>query len=619
MSSKLEMPDRTATYQPPNTELVGVEDIMIPGATIPEECTQLLLLTPGIVDDDFPRILKSDDMDLVHKTFLQAVKSQWKLRWQGVDEHGEGSPSEGDRGEPPIQERRGSVIRAMNTQANTHSEPHSAPNGDDKSNRWSPEDLWVIIASKIVVENPRLTTLDNDGQLSYFGNDQYNILHLAASVEILLWSENGDMMVHKALSGGQDLGHQDMSKFSNWLKASERTFDQGTEVALNQWLLFVRLPRIRRGSVNENKRSEGSDVDKLLARLFSLLETCGVKKVWRLVVEDDFENPTSDILIVTFLKRLHVEILDWKKPDLDIDQLLLTKELRESIQDIHLYSGNVPSLLYWCGDEGLFRFPRDQYHTRSLIGGLERAELRFQLTLRTMNRRIRLLISHLDLWKLSKPNVLRMQDNSTGSRFFEALRECQEALIRIQGTRSSPDDLVIKVAIVDNGVDPWQPDIAAKVKGGFCAVEGSWSTPEHAHGTMMASLVKRVNPLVHIYAYRVASKTKEPALIFGATSEEPYFYKSVWPADYASHVISVSAASESGRNRVETRTRFDLLLLGENMPAAGLSENGDMDEAVSEEEPGQWREFKRKDKIMEVFKSMSHLTGNGERCNACDY
>jgi hypothetical protein len=93
--------------------------------------------------------------------------------------------------------------------------------------------------------------------------------------------------------------------------------------------------------------------------------------------------------------------------------------------------------------------------------------------------------------------------------------------------------------------------------------------------------------------------------------------------------------------------RFDLLVLGEDMPASGLSEDENENTTVSgssaatavatviaslvllytkllEEEPSpdsknrtrseaSWHEFKRKDKMLEVFKLMSHLTDNKER------
>jgi hypothetical protein len=136
-------------------------------------------------------------------------------------------------------------------------------------------------------------------------------------------------------------------------------------------------------------------------------------------------------------------------------------------------------------------------------------------------------------------------------------------------------------------------------------------------------------------------KIKHPALVFSATSEEPHNYKSIWPADYHSHVISVSAASVSGRNRVETRKVFDLLVLGENIPVTGLSQDGDTPTRISgssastaiatglaslvlvycrllgggnqAENPDDWHEFKRKDKMLEIFKTMSHLTDSKER------
>lgn len=135
------------------------------------------------------------------------------------------------------------------------------------------------------------------------------------------------------------------------------------------------------------------------------------------------------------------------------------------------------------------------------------------------------------------------------------------------------------------------------------------------------------------------TQSKHPALVFCATSDEPHHYKAIWPADYRSHVISVSAASISGRNRVETRRAFDLLVLGENIPAARLSQDGDSDVPITgssaataiatgiaslvllycralckeAKEADEWHEFKRRDKMMEIFKIMSHLTDNKER------
>jgi hypothetical protein len=69
----------------------------------------------------------------------------------------------------------------------------------------------------------------------------------------------------------------------------------------------------------------------------------------------------------------------------------------------------------------------------------------------------------------------------------------------------------IKIAIIDNGIDKWQDTISENIKEGFSyasRVSGKllpWFTAAHAHGTNMASLVRKINPYCELYIYRVSS------------------------------------------------------------------------------------------------------------------
>jgi hypothetical protein len=134
------------------------------------------------------------------------------------------------------------------------------------------------------------------------------------------------------------------------------------KVHISSWshgsCLILRLPRLLRPQAGIITHTQTDNVDRLLGSLLSKLSLFGVKKVWRLEVEDDIHDPTSDTLICTFVRSLSIEQPDWQKPDLDIDLLLSKSKTVESLREISLYSSNIGSLINWSGEEGLIKFPK---------------------------------------------------------------------------------------------------------------------------------------------------------------------------------------------------------------------------------------------------------------------
>lgn len=147
---------------------------------------------------------------------------------------------------------------------------------------------------------------------------------------------------------------KDMDKFARWLQ----TFEKSSHIQLEPWFLILRLPRLLRPQAGIITHTQTDNVDRLLGSLLSKLSLFGVKKVWRLEVEDDIHDPTSDTLICTFVRSLSIEQLDWQKPDLDIDLLLSKSKTVESLREISLYSSNIGSLINWSGEEGLIKFSK---------------------------------------------------------------------------------------------------------------------------------------------------------------------------------------------------------------------------------------------------------------------
>jgi hypothetical protein len=67
------------------------------------------------------------------------------------------------------------------------------------------------------------------------------------------------------------------------------------------------------------------------------------------------------------------------------------------------------------------------------------------------------------------------------------------------------EGLGIKIALIDSGVDAWQRTIADNVKGGVSYYDKHpWYKADHPHGTQMASLMRRINPLVSLYIYGIS-------------------------------------------------------------------------------------------------------------------
>jgi hypothetical protein len=75
----------------------------------------------------------------------------------------------------------------------------------------------------------------------------------------------------------------------------------------------------------------------------------------------------------------------------------------------------------------------------------------------------------------------------------------------------SPIGKNVKVAVIDNGFDHWQSAITENIRLARSYVKESdgvrkpWYTASHAHGTQMASLIRKVNPNCDLYLYRIHS------------------------------------------------------------------------------------------------------------------
>jgi hypothetical protein len=96
-------------------------------------------------------------------------------------------------------------------------------------------------------------------------------------------------------------------------------------------------------------------------------------------------------------------------------------------------------------------------------------------------------------------------------RFFSVFSSVHTFLDGKQiGIRRPPVMPPIKIAIIYNGFDKWQTTISENIKQGISYASRAgrtlpWFTASHAHGTHMASLIGKINPVCEFFVYRVNS------------------------------------------------------------------------------------------------------------------
>jgi len=96
---------------------------------------------------------------------------------------------------------------------------------------------------------------------------------------------------------------------------------------------------------------------------FDWLRSRKVQRILSVIVEDDGPQVHSDEAIERAIGGFKVEILDWKKVDLDAG-VLQRSGVGGNLREVHLqWSGNNSALRAWAGPDGLRAIPtlRDVY------------------------------------------------------------------------------------------------------------------------------------------------------------------------------------------------------------------------------------------------------------------
>jgi hypothetical protein len=120
-------------------------------------------------------------------------------------------------------------------------------------------------------------------------------------------------------------------------------------------------------------KSDGAQEPIHYKQIFDWLRKIGVQEIFRIIVEDDVDNPHSDEVIENTIKGFGVEVWDWKKYDICSETILTAAP---GVKEVYLYStGNNAVLRGWSDQGGLRRLTkvsRDFSHTLTKTPEAER-------------------------------------------------------------------------------------------------------------------------------------------------------------------------------------------------------------------------------------------------------
>lgn len=120
-----------------------------------------------------------------------------------------------------------------------------------------------------------------------------------------------------------------------------------------------KLPRSRRqGQVSDSSPGEGRED---IACFFDWLRTKKVSNIIKVTVEDRVGTPHSDEAIERALSGFNVEILEWRKVDIDPQAIWSACRITDQapvLRELHLWwSGNNAILRAWSETDGLGKLP----------------------------------------------------------------------------------------------------------------------------------------------------------------------------------------------------------------------------------------------------------------------
>ncbi|KAF3074378.1 hypothetical protein CFAM422_003607 [Trichoderma lentiforme] len=302
----------------------------------------------------------------------------------------------------------------------------------------------------------------------------------------------------------------------------------------NSVLQYVAFPQIVLGSDEEPPKT-GAQGRTDLVFFFEWLRNKGVKQVVKIIVDDLRDTPHSDEAIEESLESMSVEILDWRRTDLDS---LTLRSIGENLRILHLqWSGSNPVLRAWSEREGLCTLPKLQEIHITQVKGIE-TDKRIEKYLDDFKKRLEASWSEYHKADKARPPTIhlprktfstqlpqvngvhtpnsepgdRQQKGVDMHKWMQCMEEFASRFQQIEALRLEPPDPFLKpveIALIDDGADITHPDLRGmKIpgksfhhyqEGSTWRVSPYWNSASN-HGTLMARLIHRICPsaIIHI-------------------------------------------------------------------------------------------------------------------------
>ncbi|KAF8248828.1 hypothetical protein K440DRAFT_623902 [Wilcoxina mikolae CBS 423.85] len=325
-------------------------------------------------------------------------------------------------------------------------------------------------------------------------------------------------------------------------------------------LQYVHIPR-RPFSVKADSATSGDASDgragasagagagrQDFGRIFDLLHEKGVKKIIRLIVDDNEDCPHTDE-IIEGLNRFKIE--DWKWEKVDISSVVLRKAAEHAQHVRLLSSGNHSVLRDWSSCDGL----KELKHLEAVHVVISRrveSEAKTQSYKTDFETRMAASCPKVKTYvKVETATTGTSNPGPTGghpmkpNNWFEDLNKFLSFFTNIPPAvhARAPD---VRVAIIDDGIDSMQP---GSQLWQFIAQGESFYTERQSlftrtnsyffsttgHGTLMANLVHNVCPKAQLYIARL--QQGHGGLQFTAESAVKAI---LWAIQKKVHIISMS-------------------------------------------------------------------------------
>ncbi|KAF2113700.1 hypothetical protein BDV96DRAFT_578247 [Lophiotrema nucula] len=297
--------------------------------------------------------------------------------------------------------------------------------------------------------------------------------------------------------------------------------------------------------------------------IFDWLYEKGVRHIVRVIVVDHDDRPHSDAVIIRALNRFGVERLDWKRFDLCSHAII---NAVENVTQLKLYcNGNDAILRSWSSPTGLVNLKSlkkvevDMYLGWETLQATKDAATAFEVELRKVweaawteksgrTKTIEVKCYVQNPIRTRKAVTLGDSEKKRDAQYEqrELWMDCmKEFATFIQNYEPLANQPVIKVALIDDGVDSTFDDLSSIIKEGQSysirdKELGLWNPYYHSadgHGTVMAWLIRLICPRVQIYVAKLNELQTQDKVEITASSA----IKAInWAKEMGVHIMSMS-------------------------------------------------------------------------------